>query len=146
MPVTNSASSDSIATSRRRWLTLAAVGCGLVVLAILASALVIFDKKHFGWMVGSMFLVVISGGCIVGSVLMLIGALKLPERWTWRGILLLVWALIALTSPGFGYLFLVPWGVLALLLPVVIPVFVTLFRQGAVAHAATGSTHSASGL
>lgn len=117
-----------------------------MVLALLASALVMFDKPHFGWMVGTWFLPVIGSGCIVGAVLMLIGTLMLPDRWTWRGIVLLVWALIALTSPGFGYLFLLPWGVLALLLPVVIPVFVTLFRQGAVAHAVTGSTHSASGL
>lgn len=86
------------------------------------------DKEHFGWMVGGMFLPTIVSGCFVGALLMLVGTLMLPERWTWRGIVLLVWALIALTSPGFGYLFLLPWGVLALLLPVVIPVFVQLYR------------------
>jgi len=75
-----------------------------------------------------MFLPTIVSGCFVGAVLMLGGTLMLPERWTWRGIVLLVWALIALTSPLFGYLFLMPWGVLALLLPVVIPVFVQLYR------------------
>jgi hypothetical protein len=39
---------------------------------------------------------------------------------------LLLWALIALTSPAFGMLFLVPWGVLALTLPIVIAAFVSL--------------------
>ena len=107
---------------------LAAVGCGLVVLAMLVSALVILDKKHFGWMVGTWLLPVIGSGCIVGAVMMLIGALKLPERWTWRGIVLLVWAAIALTSPGFGLMFLLPWSVLVLMLPVVITVLVRLFR------------------
>lgn len=127
--MTSSASFDSIPTPRRRgWLTLAAIGCGLVVLAVLVSALVIFDKEHFGWMVDTWFLPIIGSGCLVGGLLVLVGTLMLPERWTWRGIVLLVWALIALTSPLFGFLFLVPWGVLALLLPVVIPVFVQLYR------------------
>lgn len=39
-----------------------------------------------------------------------------------------VWALIALASPAFGFLFLLPWGV-------------PLYR----ANSATGSTHSGSG-
>jgi hypothetical protein len=110
---------------------LAAIGCGLVVLAMAVSALVLFDKPHFGWLVDTWFLPVITSGCIVGAVLMLIGVLKLPERWTWRGIVLLVWALIALTSPIFGFLFLAPWSVLVLMLPLVIPLFVTLFRATA---------------
>ena len=108
---------------------------------MIVSALVILDKKHFGWMVDTWFLPIIASGCLVGGLLVLIGTLKLPERWTWRGIVLLVWALIALTSPAFGFLFLLPWGVLVLMLPLVIPVFVQLYR----ANSITGSTHSGNG-
>jgi Ca2+/Na+ antiporter len=125
MPVRFAASSNS---TRHRWLWLAAIGCALVVLAMITSALVIWDKPHFGWMVGTAFLGIITSGCLVGGLLVLVGTLKLPERWTWRGIVLLVWALIALTSPAFGFLFLLPWGVLALMLPLIVPIFVTLFR------------------
>lgn len=114
--------------SRRRWLMLGAIGCGFVVLAMLVSALVLVDKKHFGWMVGAPFLMIMSSGCLLGGLMLLVGTLKLPERWTWRGLVLLAWALIALTSPAFGFLFLLPWAVLVLLLPLVIPIFVTLFR------------------
>ncbi|HVG24877.1 MAG TPA: hypothetical protein VND45_12030 [Thermoanaerobaculia bacterium] len=114
--------------TRRRWLQLAAAGCAFVVLAMIVSALVLVDKTHFGWMVGTAFLGIITSGCIVGALLMLVSALMLPERKTWRGIVLIAWALIALTSPLFGFLFLVPWGVLVIMLAVVIPVFVTLFR------------------
>ena len=110
---------------------LAAIGCGLVILAMAVSALVILDKARFGWLVGTWFLPVISSGCFVGAAMILVGVLKLPERWTWRGIVLLVWALIALTSPAFGFLFLLPWGVLVVTLPLVIPIFVTLFRATA---------------
>lgn len=116
-------------------------GCALVVLAMLVSAAVILDKEHFGWMVGSPFLPIVASGCLVGGLLVLVGTLKLPERWTWRGLVLLAWALIALTSPAFGFLFLVPWGVLVLMLPLVIPVLVQLYR----ANSITGSTHSGSG-
>lgn len=120
---------------------LAIIGCALVVIAMIVSALVILDKEHFGWMVGSTFLPIITSGCLVGGLLVLVGTLKLPERWTWRGIVLLVWALIALTSPAFGFLFLLPWGVLVLMLPLVIPVLVQLYR----ANSTTGSTHSGNG-
>jgi hypothetical protein len=40
----------------------------------------------------------------------------------------MVWALIALTSPAFGYLFLLPWGVLLVALPAVIAALVTARR------------------
>ncbi|HVE72473.1 MAG TPA: hypothetical protein VNI54_14005 [Thermoanaerobaculia bacterium] len=116
----------------RRWLWVAVAGCALVVLALVVSFLVIADKEHFGWLVGSMFLPVITGNVFVGALLILVGVLKMPAvRKTWRGITLIVWALIALTSPLFGFLFLAPWGVLALMLPVVIAIFVTLFRLSA---------------
>jgi hypothetical protein len=117
--------------ARRRWLMLAAIGCALVVLAMIVCALVLIDKETFGWLVGTPFLAVMASGCLVGGLLVLVGTLKLPERWTWRGIVLLVWALIALTSPAFGFLFLLPWSVLVVTLPLVIPIFVTLFRATA---------------
>lgn len=101
-------------------------GVVLVVLAMIVSALAILDKENFGWMVGSTFLLVISSGVIAGGLLVLIGAWKLPHRWRWQGITLMVWALIAATSPAFGYLFLLPWGVLALALPAVIVALVTV--------------------
>lgn len=104
----------------RVWLRIVAVGCVLVVLAMLAAALVVFDKKHFGWMAGSTFLGVLSSGVLVGGLAMLVGAAMLPERKNWRGLTLMLWGLIALTSPLFGYLFMLPWAALVLLLPLVI--------------------------
>jgi hypothetical protein len=44
----------------------------------------------------------------------------LPERASWRGIVLILWAVIALTSPLFGIMFLRPWGILAIRLPLII--------------------------
>jgi hypothetical protein len=112
----------------RTWWRLATTGVVLVVLAMAVSALVVADKQRFGWLVGSAFLPVITSGVIVGSILLLIGAWKLPQRKTWRGIALILWGLIALTSPAFGIMFLLPWGVLALALPVIIVALVGLRR------------------
>jgi len=106
----------------------AVIGVALVVLTLVAVALVIFAKEQFKGLVGSAFLPVIGAGVLLGSILVIVAALKLPERRTWRGIFLLVWGLIALTSPAFGYMFLFPWGVLAVLLPVVISILITLHR------------------
>jgi hypothetical protein len=119
--------SEIVAAPRRPvWLTVATTGVVLVVIAMAVSALVILDKEHFGWLVGSAFLPVITSGVMVGAILVLIAAWKLPQRKTWRGIALILWALIALTSPAFGFLFLFPWGVLALTLPVIIVALVGL--------------------
>ena len=109
-------------------LIVATAGVSLAVLAMLAIALVMFDKTHFGWMVGTWFLEIISAGMIVGGLVLVIGAFCLPERTSWRGILLILWGLGAIASPAFGLLFLLPWGVLALSLPVVVWVLRTLFR------------------
>lgn len=114
--------------SRRRWLMTVKIGVGLMVLAMIIVALVMVDKKHFGWMVGTWFLPIITSGILIGSIILLVGAWKLPERSTWRGRFLLLWALVALTSPAFGYLFLFPWGILAVTLPVVIWILITLSR------------------
>jgi hypothetical protein len=119
----------TVARPRRGGWILATVGVSLVVLAMIVAALVIWDKQHFGWLVGSAFLPVLTSGVLVGSILVLAGALLLPRRKSWQAILLIVWALIALTSPLFGFLFLLPWAVLAVLLPVVIVALVGLRRE-----------------
>ena len=113
---------------RRTWLFVAITGCAMVVLALVVVALVVADKPHFGWLVGTWFLQVITSGVMVGALVLLIAAWMLPIRKTWRGYVLMAWALVALTSPAFGLLFLLPWGVLVLMLPLVIAIFIHLFR------------------
>jgi hypothetical protein len=102
------------------------IGVVMVVIPMLVVAAVLIDKPHFGWMVKSLFLEFISGGVMAGGLLVFIAAWFLPERKSWRGITLMLWGLIALTSPGFGLMFLLPWGLVALGLPLVI---VILRRQ-----------------
>lgn len=124
---------------RRGWLITATIGVALVTLAMLTIALVMLDKTHFGWMVGTWFLEIISSGMIAGGLVLLVGAALLPERKTWRGILLLLWGFIAVTSPAFGLMFLFPWGVLALSLPLIIAILMRFFRtsrEGQVVRAA----------
>ncbi len=118
---------ESIAKSRR-WLLVAAIGAALIVIAMIVVALVIADKEHFGRLVGPSFLPILTSGVIIGSIVLLIGAWNLPQRKTWRGYVLFVWALIALTSPLFGIMFLLPWAVLVLALPLIVTIFVALFR------------------
>ena len=128
--------SESMTAVRPRpvWLIVATIGCSLIVLAMAVVALVLFDKPHFGWLVGTWFLEIISSGVIVGSIVLLLGAWNLPERKSWRGVLLLVWGLVALTSPAFGIMFLLPWGLLALSLPFVVAILITLFRRRRESH------------
>jgi hypothetical protein len=113
---------------RRTWLFVALTGCAMIVVAMVVVALVLIDKPHFGGLVGTWFLEVITSGVMVGAVVLLVGAWMLPIRKTWRGYVLLAWGLVALTSPVFGFLFLAPWGLLVLTLPVVIAIFIHLFR------------------
>jgi len=96
---------------------------------MLAVALVILDKPHFGRMVGTWFLPIITGGMLVGGLALLISGWFLPERKSWRGITLMLWGLVALTSPAFGIMFLFPWGLLALTLPLVVAILRTFFRN-----------------
>ena len=117
-----------VAPAPRRWLNLAMIGCALMLLVLLMAALVILDKETFGWLVRPMFLPAMSIAAMLGALLMLVAVWNLPQRTKWQGILLAVWALIALTSPAFGFLFLVPWAVLIVLLPFVVAAFVTLRR------------------
>jgi hypothetical protein len=103
---------------QRRWLVLASIGVALVAVALVVVVLVIADKAHFGGLVGPAFLPILTGGIFAGAILVLIGAWKLPVPMKWR-VVLIVWALVALTSPLFGFLFLLPFGVLAFFLPAV---------------------------
>jgi hypothetical protein len=100
-----------------------------MALVMIVVAVVLIDKPHFGSLVGRNFLAFIISGIFVGALVLLVAAWNLQERRTWRGIVLIVWALIALTSPGFGYLFLGPWAVLALSLPLVIFILVGAYRH-----------------
>lgn len=113
---------------RRGWLALATAGCLLVVLALTVVCLVMVDKKHFGWLVGSLFLAIVTSSVVIGAIMLLVGTWNLPIRRNWQGVVLFAWALVALTSPLFGFLFLLPWGVLVLTLPVVGWILVELFR------------------
>lgn len=117
--------------STRGWFRLAVLGVVLVLLGMGVTALVLLDKPHFGFLVGSYFVPVIASGVIVGALLVLAGVTGLPQRKTWRGIALILWGLIAVTSPLFGYLFLLPWAAMLLLLPVAIVALVGLGRQTA---------------
>ena len=117
----------------RKWLTVVTFGFVAVLLAFVVSTLVVADKAHFSWMVNAWFLPIISSGVIVGGVVMIVGTLMLPARWSWRGIVLMLWGLIALTSPVFGFLFLAPWTVLAVTAPLVIWILLTLRRTTAAA-------------
>lgn len=121
--------SSSVARPHRTWLIVATAGLALALLALITTALVAFDKPHFGWLVGSGFLGIIMSGTMAGGLLLLIGAWKLPGRASWRGITLIIWALTALTSPAFGIVFLLPWTALALTSPLVIAILARHFRS-----------------
>jgi MFS family permease len=114
-------------TRHRRWLVLATIGCALVTCALIAVLLVTFDKTHFGWLVGTWFLEVITSGVLVGAVILLVAAWNLPDR-TWRRWFLLLWSLIAITSPALGLLFILPWAVLFVTLPVVVVILRGFYR------------------
>jgi hypothetical protein len=113
---------------RRGWVIAAWIGVVMVVIPMLVVAAVLSDKPHFGWMVKSLFLEFISGGVMAGGLLVFMAAWFLPERKSWRGITLMLWGLIALTSPGFGLMFLLPWGFVAAALPLVIAILVRQSR------------------
>jgi hypothetical protein len=114
---------------RRGWLITAWIGVVMVLIPMLIVAAVIIDKPHFGWIVKSLFLEFISAGVMIGGLLVLLAGFFLPERKTWRGITLILWGLIALTSPGFGLMFLLPWGLVAAALPLVIAILIRQRRM-----------------
>jgi hypothetical protein len=86
---------------------------------LLAIPLVLYDKDRFGGLVGRTFLATLTSGVLSGAILLLIVGWKLPVAKKWR-VVLLVWALIALTSPLFGIMFLFPFTALALSMPVIV--------------------------
>lgn len=114
--------------ARRGWLIAATIGVAMAVLTLVVLALTMLDKSHFGFLVGTWFLEIISAGMMVGGLILLISACLLPERKTWRGITLILWGLVAFTSPAFGIMFLFPWAVLVLTLPLVVVILRGFFR------------------
>jgi hypothetical protein len=120
----------SAGVPRRRWLMVAVAGVGLITLTLIVVALVIFAKEQFKDLVGPAFLPIVGSGIFAGAILLIVAAWKLPERKNnnWRAFFLLMWGLVALTSPAFGLMFLFPFGLLALTLPVVISILITLSR------------------
>jgi hypothetical protein len=113
---------------QKRWVIVATAGCAVVFLVLALSLLVLFDKPHFGSLVGSTFLQIIIGSIFLAALAVAVAAVQLRANRTWRWIVLLVWALIALTSPAFGFLFLLPWAVLALMSPLVVISLVDFWR------------------
>lgn len=115
---------------RRRWLVLASIGYGLILLAIAIVCLVIVAKQQFQWLVGPPFLGTVIATIVIGGLLILVAVAMLPaERKHWMGWAVLAWALIALTSPLFGIMFLLPWGALLLSAPLILVVLVLWFRS-----------------
>src|SRR5438045_7722126 len=111
-------SAPAAVAPRRIWLRVIAIGIALMIVAMIVATLVVVDKPRFGFLVNEWFMPVMTSGVIVGGVLVFIAALMLPEKKSWRVITLIVWGLIAATSPLFGIMFLLPWSVLVLMLPV----------------------------
>ena len=107
------------ASPRRRWLVFATIGVSFIAMALLAIPLVLFDKDTFGGLVGRTFLATLTSGILGGAILLLIGARKLAVAQKWR-VVLLVWGLIALTSPLWGIMFLLPFTALALSMPLIV--------------------------
>ena len=115
--------------AKRGWLIVVTTGFVFVLCALIVVGLVMMDKAHFGSLVGSAFLPVIASGVIAGGILMLIGSLLLRGQKTWHRVVLILFALIAVTSPLMGFLFLLPWGLLAVSSPLVIWILVAMRRQ-----------------
>ncbi|HYI09957.1 MAG TPA: hypothetical protein VEK57_12935 [Thermoanaerobaculia bacterium] len=116
----------------RRWVLLGWIGYGMVLLVIFTVCLVLFAKEQFSWLVGSMFLPAIGGMIFVGALAVLLAALMPPYRKTGPAIGVAIWALIALTSPLFGLMFLMPWSLLLLTAPLVLLALFTWWKQTAV--------------
>jgi hypothetical protein len=109
-----------LAPRRRRLLYVATAGVTLILLVFLMGALVLFDKEQFGWLVTWQFLPATSIAAMLGSLAIIVAVFMLPERATWAGRGVMLWALIGLVSPAFGFLFLAPWGLMLITAPLVI--------------------------
>ena len=128
-PAVTSSNLLAVSPRRRGWLILTTAGCVLVLLALLMIGLVLIDKPTFGGMVGPAFLPIITSGVMTGAVLMLVGVWNLPDRKSWRGWTLTIWALVSLTSPALGVMAIAPLGLVALASPLVIAILIGLFRR-----------------
>lgn len=94
------------------------IGFALTMLGIFA-AIVATLKPGFARVFDQYFLPSIAGLVFVGAFVLLVAVLLQPYRKTPRAIGVILWTLIALTSPLFGWLFLVPWALLLLTAPLV---------------------------
>jgi 4-hydroxybenzoate polyprenyltransferase len=115
--------------SYRRGLFAATAGCAMISTVLLLAALVLLFKPQFGHLVGPWFLPGMSVMVLGGGLAMLWGAWKLRGRRGWEWIALFAWGAVALTSPAFGIMFMLPLGVLVVFLPVVIVALVLLWRD-----------------
>ena len=105
---------------RRRLLYIATAGVALILLVFLMAAVVLWDKEQFGWLVTWQFLPATSIAAMLGSLAIIVAVFLLPERSTWAGRGVILWGLIGLVSPAFGFLFLAPWGLMLVTAPLVI--------------------------
>lgn len=107
------------------WLIASTIGVALCALAMLAVGVATFRPE----IVGQWFLPIMAGGMVVGGFVLFVSAWFLPERKSWRGITLVLWGFVALTSPAFGWVFLYPWCLLALTLPLIVVILRKFFRD-----------------
>ena len=115
---------------QRRGLVAATVGCVMISSVLVVAALVLLFKPQFGGLVGPWFLPIMSVAVILGGLLMMIGGWTLRHRKSWQWIALLVWGAIALTAPAFGFMFMLPLGLLALTSPLIIAALIMLWSVG----------------
>ncbi len=111
-------------STTRKWLVVASTGYALILLALLLVGVALLAKKQFGPpFLGSVGVLVLAGSVALESAM---AALPFPRTWrTWAVIL---WGFIAMTSPLFGVMFLLPWGFLLLTAPIICSVLLTWFR------------------
>lgn len=89
------------------------------MLALVTVCLVTFAKDQFSWLTGSGFLMSVVGMVLAGALALIVAALLLPVPKTWRTWVVVLWSVVALTSPLFGWVFLLPWALLLVTAPVI---------------------------
>jgi uncharacterized membrane protein len=116
------------AQTKRISLKIALAGFVLTCLGMIVTA-IITTRTNIAWLAWA-FYPGAATGVLAGGLVMLIGSIGAPERKSWRGMTLIAWSLLTVVSPLAGiYWYLVPWGILAITTPLVIWIFVTLFRK-----------------
>lgn len=113
----------------RSWLLLAGGGLLIITGILIIVALVTVEKTRFADLTGGEFLLTIVGGLFVGALAMLVGTLKCVTGRGWRRITLIAWALLAIGSPAFGWMIILPWLAMAISLPLVIAAYYGLWQQ-----------------